>query len=163
MNQCAMCHGSDARGSKGFPNLTDGDWLHGGEPAVIEATITQGRHGVMPPLAAAVGSADDVRNVANYVLSLSNSPHDRVRASQGRTKFAVCAACHGMDGKGNTALGAPNLTDNIWLHGWGEEAIVRAVTSGIDNRMPAQNQLLNAEQIRVLTAYVWGLSNRPAQ
>jgi len=104
-----------------------------------------------------------VRNVANYVLSLSNGPHDRVRASQGRVKFAVCAACHGMDGKGNTALGAPNLTDNVWLHGWGEEAIVRAVTNGIDNRMPAQNQLLNAEQIRVLTAYVWGLSNRPAQ
>lgn len=163
MNQCAQCHGSDARGSKGFPNLTDGDWLHGGEPAAIEATITQGRHGVMPPMAAAVGSAEDVRNVAHYVLSLSNSPHDRVRASQGRTKFAACAACHGMDGKGNTALGAPNLTDNVWLHGWGEEAIVRAITNGIDNQMPAQNQLLNADQIRVLTAYVWGLSNKPAK
>ena len=163
MNQCAQCHGSDARGSKGFPNLSDADWLYGGDPAAIQATITQGRHGVMPPMAAAVGTAEDVRNVAHHVLSLSGSPHDRVRASLGRTKFAACAACHGMDGKGNTALGAPNLTDNIWLHGWGEEAIVRAITTGLNSQMPAQNQLLNADQIHVLTAYVWGLSNKPAQ
>lgn len=162
MNQCAQCHGSDARGSRGFPNLSDGDWLHGGDAAAIEASITQGRHGVMPPMAAAVGTTEDVRNVAHHVLSLSGSPHDRVRAAQGRTKFAACAACHGMDGKGNTALGAPNLTDSVWLHGWGEEAIVRAITQGLDSRMPAQNQLLNADQIHVLTAYVWGLSNKPA-
>jgi cytochrome c oxidase cbb3-type subunit 3 len=160
MNNCAQCHGSDARGSRGFPNLTDGDWLYGGDPEVIKASITQGRHGVMPPMAAAVGGADDVRNVAHFVLSLSGSPHDSVRASQGRTKFTACAACHGGDGKGNTAMGAPNLTDNVWLHGWGEEAIVRAVTNGISNQMPAQNQLLTADQIHVLSAYVWGLSNR---
>lgn len=163
MNQCAQCHGSDARGSRGFPNLSDADWLHGGDPAAIQASITEGRNGVMPPMAAAVGSAEDVRNLAHYVLSLSGSPNDSVRASQGRTKFAACAACHGSNGKGNAALGAPNLTDNIWLHGWGEEAIVRAVTQGLNNRMPAQNQLLNADQIHVLTAYVWGLSNKPAK
>jgi len=160
MNNCAQCHGSDARGSRGFPNLTDGDWLYGGDPEVIKTTITNGRHGVMPPMAAAVGGADDVRNVAHHVLSLSGSPHDAVRASQGRTKFSACAACHGADGKGNTAMGAPNLTDNVWLHGWGEDAVVRAITNGISNQMPAQNQLLTADQIHVLSAYVWGLSNR---
>jgi len=163
MNNCAQCHGSDARGAKTFPNLTDADWLYGGEPATIKATITEGRHGMMPPMAAAVGSAEDVRNLAHHVLSLSGSPHDSVRAAQGRNKFGACAACHGMDGKGNTALGAPNLTDGIWLHGWGEEAVVRAITNGISNQMPAQNVVLNADQIHVLTGYVWGLSNKPAR
>jgi cytochrome c oxidase cbb3-type subunit 3 len=161
MNNCAQCHGSDARGARGFPNLTDGDWLWGGDPAVIKTTLTEGRMGVMPPMAAAVGSADDVRNVAHYVLSLSGSPHDPVRAFSGKPKFAVCAACHGMDGKGNQAMGAPNLSDGTWLHGWGEEAIVRAVTKGITNQMPAQADKLNADQIHVLTAYVWGMSHKP--
>lgn len=161
MNNCAQCHGSDARGARGFPNLTDGDWLWGGDPAVIKTTLTNGRTGVMPPMAAAVGSADDVRNVAHYVLSLSGSPHDPVRAFSGKPKFAVCAACHGMDGKGNQAMGAPNLSDGTWLHGWGEEAIVRAVTKGITNQMPAQADKLNADQIHVLTAYVWGMSHKP--
>ncbi|MDR7097055.1 cytochrome-c oxidase, cbb3-type subunit III [Hydrogenophaga laconesensis] len=161
MNNCAQCHGSDARGAKGFPNLTDRDWLWGGDPDAIKTTITNGRTGVMPPMAAAVGTPDDVRNVAHYVLSLSGSPHDSVRAALGRSKFGACAACHGMDGKGNTAMGAPNLSDNTWLHGWGEEAVVRAVTKGFNNQMPAQAGKLNADQIHVLTAYVWGLSKKP--
>jgi cytochrome c oxidase cbb3-type subunit 3 len=162
VNNCATCHGSDARGSKGFPNLTDNDWLHGGSPEKIEETITQGRQGVMPPMAAAVGSAEDVRNVANYVLSLSGSPHNQIQAAAGRPKFAVCAACHGIDGKGNQALGAPNLSDKIWLHGWGEEAIIDIVTHGKTNVMPAQGGRLTADQIHVLATYVWGLSNAPA-
>jgi cytochrome c oxidase cbb3-type subunit 3 len=159
-NNCAGCHGSDARGSKGFPNLTDNDWLWGGTPERIIETITEGRQGMMPVMAPAVGSAQDVRNVANYVLSLSGSPHDAVAAASGREKFTtVCAACHGVDGKGNQALGAPNLTDKIWLHGWGEEAIMRMVNEGKTNVMPAHGQRLMPEQIRVLAAYVWGLSN----
>lgn len=162
MNNCAQCHGSDARGSRGFPNLADGDWLYGGDPATIKTTLTAGRNGVMPPMAAAVGSPEDVRNVAHYVLSLSSTPHDPVRAVQGRAKFAACAACHGMDGKGNPAMGAPNLTDGTWLHGWGEEAIVKAVNNGFNNQMPAQAGKLNADQIHVLTAYVWGLSRKSA-
>ncbi len=162
MNNCAQCHGSDARGARTFPNLTDGDWLHGGDPAAIKTTLTQGRNAMMPALGAAVGTPEDVRNVAHYVMSLSATPHDPVRATLGRPKFAVCAACHGADGKGNTALGAPNLTDGIWLHGWGEEAIARAINNGIVNRMPAQAGKLNEDQIHVLTAYVWGLSNKPA-
>ncbi|NIF85920.1 cytochrome-c oxidase, cbb3-type subunit III [Comamonas sp. Tr-654] len=163
MNNCAQCHGSDARGSKSFPNLSDGDWLHGGTPDKIKETITNGRIGVMPPMAAAVGSAEDVRNVAHYVLSLSGSPHDAVKASQGKSKFVACAACHGMDGKGNQALGAPNLTDDIWLHGWGESVIVDMVNHGKMNEMPAQKDKLTEAQIAVLASYVWGLSNVSAQ
>ena len=160
MNNCSQCHGSDARGSKGFPNLADNDWLGGGTPEIIKANIVKGRIGNMPPMAAAVGTADDVRNVANYVLSLSNSPHDSVKASLGKEKFVVCAACHGMDGKGNQALGAPNLTDGIWLHGFGENAIVAMINNGKVNQMPAQGDKLTESQIHVLASYVWGLSNR---
>lgn len=160
MNNCAQCHGSDARGSKGFPNLADGDWLHGGTPDKIKETITNGRIGMMPPMAAAVGSAEDVRNVANYVLSLSGSPHDAVKASQGKSKFVACAACHGMDGKGNQALGAPNLTDDVWLHGWGEAAIMNMVNNGKHNEMPAQKEKLTEAQIAVLASYVWSLSHQ---
>lgn len=160
LNNCSQCHGSDARGSKGFPNLTDGDWLYGGAPENIKETITQGRFGMMPPQAEAVGTAEDVRNLANYVLSLSGSPHDALKASLGQSKFAVCAACHGVDGKGNTLMGAPNLTDDIWLHGFGEQAIIDIINNGKMNEMPAQAKTLTPAQIDVLTAYVWGLSNK---
>ncbi len=158
INNCAACHGSDARGSKGFPNLTDRDWLHGGTPEKIEETIALGRTGSMPPMAAAVGSEQDVRQLAQYVLSLSDSPHDAIAAKYGAAKFAVCAACHGVGGKGNQALGAPNLSDKVWLHGWGEDAIAAIVTAGKVNVMPAQKDRLTPEQIHVLAAYVWSLS-----
>ena len=161
MNNCSQCHGSDARGSKGFPNLADADWLHGGSPDKINETITAGRHGAMPAMGAAVGTPDDVKNVANYVLSLSGSPHDSVRSQLGKSKFTACAACHGIDGKGNQALGAPNLTDDVWLHGWGEPAIVAMINNGKVNDMPGQAGKLTEAQIHVLTAYVWGLSNKP--
>lgn len=160
MNTCAQCHGSDARGAKGFPNLADNDWLGGTDHAYIRTVIAQGRTGVMPPMAAAVGGPEDVRNVAHHVLSLSGSPHDAVRAAQGKEKFAACAACHGADGKGMHAVGAPNLTDNTWLHGWGEEAIVRSINEGFNNHMPGQSALLNDGQINVLASYVLGLSGK---
>ncbi|MGE0331986.1 MAG: cytochrome-c oxidase, cbb3-type subunit III [Ramlibacter sp.] len=160
MNNCAQCHGSDARGSKGFPNLADADWLHGGTPDKIKETLVKGRTGNMPPMAAALGTPDDVKNVAHYVLSLSGSPHDSLRASLGKSKFGACAACHGMDGKGNQALGAPNLSDGIWLHGWGENAIVSIINTGKVNQMPAQADKLTEAQVHVLASYVWGLSNR---
>jgi len=162
MNNCAQCHGSDARGSKGFPNLADGDWLYGSTPVKIKETIAKGRTGTMPPIAAAVGTSDDVKNVAHYVMSLSNAPHDSLRAQLGKGKFAVCAACHGMDGKGNAALGAPNLTDDVWLHGYGEQAIIHIVNAGRTNQMPAQEGKLTDAQIHVLTSYVWGLTNKAA-
>ena len=150
---------SSAAGLKGFPNLVDADWLHGGTTDKIKETIAKGRVGNMPPMAAAVGTADDVKNVAQYVLSLSGSPHDAARATQGKDKFVACAGCHGMDGKGNQAMGAPNLTDKIWLHGWGEDAIIAMVNNGKTNVMPAQAGKLTEAQLQVLAAYVWGLSN----
>jgi cytochrome c oxidase cbb3-type subunit 3 len=161
VNTCAGCHGSDARGSKGFPNLTDNDWLYGGTHDKIKETITGGRQGMMPPMAAAIGGGENVRNVANYVLSLSGSPHNAVYAQLGKEKFtAVCAACHGADGKGNQAMGAPNLSDKIWLHGWGEQAIMNMINNGKTNVMPAHASRLNPEQIHVLGAYVWSLSHK---
>ena len=160
MNNCAQCHASDARGSKGFPNLTDGDWLHGGTPEKIIETITLGRIGQMPPMAAAVGSPQDVKDVANYVMSLSGSPHDSVSAGLGKAKFTVCAACHGADGKGNTAVGAPNLSHGVWLHGYGVNAVMEMINKGKVNQMPAHANRLSEAQIRVLASYVWAFSNR---
>ena len=165
VNNCAGCHGSDARGSKGFPNLTDGDWLGGaGDLDYISQTIAKGRQGVMPPMAAAVGTPEDVKNVANYVLSLSGSPHNSIAAQLGKAKFGACAACHGAEGKGNPALGSANLTDKIWLHGWGEDAIIAMVNNGKTNVMPAHETRFTPEQIRVLAAYVWSRSHQaPAE
>jgi cytochrome c oxidase cbb3-type subunit 3 len=159
MNNCAQCHGSDGRGSKGFPNLTDADWLYGGSPEKIKYSLIEGRMGQMPPMAAAVGSEKDVHNLAHYVMSLSGSPHDSAQAGMGQTKFAVCAACHGLDGKGNQTLGAPNLTDKTWLHGGGEAAIVAMVQNGKVNQMPSQKDRLTPSQIHALTAYVWAFSH----
>jgi len=158
LNNCAGCHGSDARGSKGFPNLTDSDWLGPHDMDAIKKTIIEGRTGTMPPMAAAVGTAEDVKNVANYVLSLSGSANNDIAAQLGKTKFGACAACHGPDGKGNQAIGAPNLTDKVWLHGWGEQAIISMVTNGKTNVMPAQGRLLTPEQVHVLAGYVLSLS-----
>ena len=158
LNTCAQCHGSDARGSKGFPNLADNDWLSAHTLDDIKKTIVEGRSGMMPPMAAAVGDSNDVKNVAHYVLSLSGSAHNSIAAQLGKPKFGVCAACHGADGKGNLALGAPNLTDKIWLHGWGEQAIIGMVSAGKTNVMPSQGRLLTPEQVHVLAGYVLSLS-----
>ena len=159
-NNCAQCHASDARGNKGFPNLTDGDWLHGGTPDKIKETIVGGRIGNMPPMAAGVGSPEDVKGVAQYVLSLSGSPHDAALAEKGKEKFVVCAACHGVDGKGMQAVGSANLTDNIWLHGFGEKTIIDMINNGKVNVMPAQASKLTEAQIHVVTGYIWGMSNK---
>jgi cytochrome c oxidase cbb3-type subunit 3 len=159
MNNCAQCHGSDGQGSKGFPNLTDADWLYGGDPSAIKTSITNGRQGIMPTMAQAVGSPKEISEVAHYVLSLSGSPHDSLKAASGKPKFAVCSSCHGIDGKGNQAMGAPNLTDKTWLHGWGEQSIVNMVNLGKVNAMPAQKDRLSESQIHVLTSYVWSLSH----
>jgi cytochrome c oxidase cbb3-type subunit 3 len=157
LNNCAQCHGSDGRGAKGFPNLTDADWLYGNAPEAIVKTIAQGRNGVMPPMAAAVGSAQDIDHLAHYVLSLSGGG-DALKAQLGKPKFAACGACHGARGEGNPALGAPNLSDRVWLHGGGLQAITLAIQQGINNRMPPWDDKLTAGQIHVLAAYVLGLS-----
>ncbi|MDO9194560.1 MAG: cytochrome-c oxidase, cbb3-type subunit III [Undibacterium sp.] len=162
LNTCSQCHGSDAQGGKGYPNLTDTDWLYGGDPQTIKTSILDGRQGQMPPMAAAVGTEDDVRNVANYVMSLSNSAHDPIKASLGKSKFAACAACHGADGKGTQALGAPNLTDKIWLYGGGVDNVMETINKGRANQMPAHKSLLTDAKVHLLAAYVWGLSNNSA-
>jgi cytochrome c oxidase cbb3-type subunit 3 len=160
LTYCAQCHGSDARGSKGFPNLADNDWLYGGEPDVIKATIMKGRNGMMPPMAAAVGSEKDVENVAHFVLSLSGSTADPIKSVLGKPKFvAACAACHGADGRGNPMLGAPNLSDKTWLYGGSADTIMETIRKGRANAMPAFNDFLGEAKVHVLAAYVWGLSN----
>ncbi len=163
LTYCSQCHGSDARGNKGYPNLTDKDWLHGGEPSVIEATLLKGRNGVMPPMAAAVGSAKDVENVAHYVRSLSGSNADPIKAAFGKEKFAACAACHGADGKGNQAIGAPNLSDKTWLYGGSIATITETINGGRNNVMPAFQEFLGDAKVHLLAAYVWGMSNTAAE
>jgi len=158
LNHCAQCHASDGAGSRGFPNLTDGDWLWGGTPEAIKATITGGRTGVMPPMGAALGD-EGTRDVANFVLSLSGSPHDTTRAARGKEAFTkICGACHGPEGKGNPQIGAANLADKVWLHGSGEAAIIETVTKGRTNQMPAHQDLLSPAKIHLLSAYVYSLS-----
>lgn len=160
LNNCAQCHGSDARGGPSFPNLADSDWLYGGEPAQIMHSITKGRHGIMPAWGAQIKPAE-AADIAQYVRSLSGLASDALRVVPGKRGYdAYCVACHGVEGKGNTALGAPNLTDNIWLYGSSEASIVETILKGRDNQMPAQEGRLTADQIRMLTAWVWGLSNR---
>jgi cytochrome c oxidase cbb3-type subunit III len=160
MNNCSQCHGSDARGSASYPNLTNGNsaWLGEKGQEHIVQTITNGRIGMMPPMGAAVGNDQEVSALANYVLSLSGSVHDKAKASAAKEKFVTCAACHGADGKGNKALGAPNLTDNYWLHGASEAAIIAMIKNGKSNVMPPQNKVLTPEQIHVVSAYVVSLS-----
>lgn len=158
LNNCAQCHGSDAKGSTSFPNLVEGDSIYGRQPEVLLATITQGRNGVMPALGAAIdaGTAGDI---AQYVRSLSGLAHDQIRILRGKREYMnSCAACHGAEGKGNKALGAPNLTDDVWLYGSSEATIVHGILNGRNNRMPAQEQTLTSEQIRLVAAWVWGLS-----
>jgi len=169
LNYCAQCHGSSALGARGFPNLTDKDWLYGGEPETIVTTVTNGRLGVMPALGAGLGP-DGVKNVVAYVRSLSNLPHDKLSAQLGKPLFAQnCAACHGVEGKGNPAVGAPNLTDEVWLYGSSEAAITEGVMRGRNLNasegtlaMPAFKDILGEGKIHLLAAYVWGLSNRSA-
>ena len=159
LNNCAQCHGSDARGAANFPNLADNDWLWGGSPEQITHTITEGRHGMMPAWSAQI-SASEASDIAQYVRSLSGLAHDALRVVPGKRHFdAFCVACHGADGTGNTAMGAPNLTDNVWLYGSSEASIVKTIMNGRENMMPAQKDLLTEDQIRLLAAWVWGLSN----
>ncbi len=163
LNNCAVCHASDAGGNRGFPNLTDTDWLWGGTPEAIKTSITDGRIAQMPPFGPALGEAG-VKDAANYVLSLSGQPHDAAAAARGEKTFkTICMACHGMDGKGNQALGAPNLTDRIWLFTPGNEAnITETIRDGRKSQMPAHKALLSAAKIHLLTAYVYSLSAQHA-
>jgi cytochrome c oxidase cbb3-type subunit III len=158
-NNCTACHGSDARGAPGFPNLTDNDWLHGGAPAQIVETITHGREGIMPALGPALGD-QGVNEVTAYALSLSGRKEPEQLVAAGKNRFVLCAACHGADGKGNQAIGAPNLTDDIWLYGGTEAAVRKSVADGRHGQMPS-HAWLGDDKIKLLAAYVYSLSHAP--
>ncbi|MDP2634814.1 MAG: cytochrome-c oxidase, cbb3-type subunit III [Pseudoalteromonas sp.] len=158
---CSQCHGSDARGGMGFPNLTDNDWLYGGTPDKIKETLLYGRVAAMPPWGAALGE-QGVKEMTAHVLSLSGRTVNQKDAEAGAAKFAMCAACHGADGKGSVAhnlpFGAPNLTDNIWLYGGSQRAVEETLLNGRAGVMPAWKDILGEEKVHLLTAYVYSLS-----
>lgn len=157
-NNCSVCHGVGGVGAYGFPNLTDNDWLYGGQPETIVTTIVGGRQGGMPAWGAVLGE-DGIQDVTNYVLSLSGSEHDATAAERGQTQFnTLCAACHMPTGEGMQALGAPNLTDNTWLYGGSFEQIAHTLRVGRAGVMPAHKNLLSDEKIHLIAAYVYSLS-----
>ena len=163
VNYCSSCHGSDAGGGPGFPNLRDDDWLYGGDPQTIQTTIMNGRQAAMPAWGAVLGP-DGVSNVAEYVLSLSGRSTDTAAVAAGKEKFQqLCVACHGPEGKGNQAMGAPNLTDNIWLYGGSKKIIMQTIDKGRNGRMPAHAEFLGEAKVHLLAAYVYSLSHPPAE
>jgi cytochrome c oxidase cbb3-type subunit 3 len=156
LDNCSACHGPKALGNHavGAPDLTDADWLYGGDAETILASILDGRNGVMPPLGEALGH-NGTNAVASYIVSRSGTiaPPDQVAA--GKVHYdALCIACHGADGRGNPALGAPNLVDNAWLYGGNIEAVVASVRNGRSGVMPAWRQRLTADEARLVTAWV---------
>ncbi len=157
---CAVCHGSDARGATGFPNLRDNDWLYGGSPEQIEATLLHGRNGVMPGWEASLGE-EGIDQVATYVMSIAGREVDAATAEAGKAKFDMfCVGCHMPGGTGNQALGAPNLTNNIWLYGGSPRAIKETLTKGRNGNMPAHGEFLGKAKVHILTAYVYSLSHK---
>jgi cytochrome c oxidase cbb3-type subunit 3 len=165
LQNCSQCHGSDARGTTGFPNLTDKDWLYGGSPEMIKASIMDGRkaNGMMA-WSAALGGEQGVKEVAAFVLSLSGREVDATAAQAGKVKFAMCAACHGAEGKGSVEmgipLGAPNLTDNVWLYGGSQRAVETSIANGRAGVMPAWDKILGEQKVHVISAYVYSLSQK---
>ncbi len=163
-SNCSVCHGSDAKGAYGFPNLTDSEWLWGGEPETIKTSILAGRQAAMPGWLNVIGE-DGIRNVTGYVLSLSgrDTPEGiNIDIEQGQKIFAsTCVACHGPEGKGTQAMGAPDLTDNVWLYGSSFGQIQQTLRYGRNGRMPAQEEILGNDKVHLLAAYVYSLSQQP--
>ncbi|WP_253449354.1 cytochrome-c oxidase, cbb3-type subunit III [Halomonas sp. Y3] len=163
LNNCAVCHGSNAQGGYGFPNLTNDDWLYGGEPEQIMQTLVRGRNGLMPSWQQ-LGETN-IENVTQHVLALSGLEHDEERAERGAATYAsVCAACHMPDGTGNQALGAPNLTNDIWLYQAPGQSVADSVRQSLRNgrngHMPAQAAYIGEERVHLVAAYVYSLRFR---
>lgn len=157
-NNCIMCHGSGATGGTGFPNLLDDEWMWGGSAEQIKASITNGRNGVMAPWGEVL-KEEGVKSVTSYVLSLAGREVDEVSAAQGKTHFmAYCTVCHGPEGKGNSMFGAPDLTNEIWLHGNSRSRIEQVIAQGKSGVMPAFKNKLGKERVHILAAYVSSLS-----
>lgn len=159
LTYCSQCHGSDAKGAKGFPNLADNDWLWGGTPDRVKETIMKGRDAVMTPKGTKPDmDGEQVKDVVHYVRGLAGLSSDAVRAQRGKELYPqACAACHGPEGKGNVDAGYPNLTDKVWLYGTQEADMVETVTKGRVNRMPGFGDFLGEAKVHLLAAYVWGL------
>jgi cytochrome c oxidase cbb3-type subunit 3 len=156
-NYCSTCHGSTATGGRGFPNLTDGHWLYGGEPAQIEQSIVSGRAGIMPALGAALGGEEGLTEMVSYV---QNMPDGLNEESSAHSQYmTLCVACHGATGTGNQMLGAPSLVDDIWLYGSSEQEVRKSIVEGRNGVMPAHGDLVGADRARILAAYVYSLSN----
>ena len=159
VNYCAACHGSDAGGAPGFPNLRDNDWLYGGDPDTLTKTILDGRQAAMPEWGPVLGDKG-VNEVAAYVLTLSGRDADAKLATAGKQEFTTyCAACHGAEGKGNQALGAPNLTDSTWLYGGSAGVIKQTITHGRKGHMPAHRNFLGKDKVHLLATYIYSLSH----
>lgn len=154
---CSQCHGSDARGQRGFPNLTDNDWLYGGSPDKIKETLLLGRQGMMQAWLENFGEKG-IEEVVAYTLSLSGRQVDSTLKDAGSKRFAICSACHGADGKGNQSIGAPNLTDNIWLYGGNHEAVTETLNYGRAGVMPSFKDTLGEKKIHLVASYVYSLS-----
>lgn len=157
-NNCAQCHGSDGGGARGFPNLADNDWQYGGSFETIMQTLENGRTGAMPVM---VGGLDDkaIGELVVYVQSMSGQKADPELAAAGKKNFdMLCVACHGIDGSGNQALGAPRLNDQIWLYGGDPDSIRETLVNGRNGMMPNFKDTLSEDQRRLITAYVMGLS-----
>lgn len=154
---CTSCHGSDAGGARGFPNLRDNDWLYGGTPEAVKASIANGRRGAMPAWGTMLG-ADGVKHATAYVEKLAGRDTDEAAAAAGAEIFKTnCVACHGPDGKGNQMMGAPNLTDDIWLYGGTTEKIAESIAGGRSGQMPAHGEFLGNAKVHLLAAYVVSL------
>ncbi len=160
VNYCSVCHGSDARGATGFPNLRDHDWNYGGTPELIKASIMNGRQGIMPAWEGPLDGEAGVDEVANYVMQLAGREVDETKAEKGKEKFAThCVACHMPDGTGNPALGAPNLTNNLWLYGGSPRAIKESIAKGRSGQMPAHGEFLGEAKVHILAAYIYSLTH----
>ena len=155
---CTTCHGSDARGAPGYPDLTDNAWLWGNAESELYISIANGRNAVMPVLAPALGGDEGIANMAKYVKSLSGGEADAGAMSAQPMFVALCSACHGVDGTGNKIFGAPNLTDDIWLYGGSLETIQETLLNGRNGVMPAHGDLLGENRTKILAAYVYSLS-----
>ena len=162
---CTQCHGSDAGGARGFPNLTDNDWQYGGTPEAIQQSILLGRQAAMPAWGAIIGE-EGTQNVAAYVEHLAGRQVEQPLIDAGQKVYSTtCIACHGADGKGMAAMGAPNLTDDIWLYGGSRERIVESIAKGRNGRMPAHQEFLGEAKVHLLAAYVYSFTkgNAPAK
>ena len=157
---CTTCHGSDARGAPGYPNLADDEWIWGNSEAQITASIADGRNAVMPVLTGAMGGDEGVDNMVRYVRSLSGLIEADAGATSAQPLFvALCSACHNADGTGNPILGGPNLTDDVWLYGSSDVEVRSSIVNGRNGIMPPHGDFLGERRTKILAAYVYSLSS----